>query len=102
VIAWVGKLGMRCCKCNSNENKLVCVPKGKVWRERGRTRERASESHVLLDLFPDDWRCLFNPHEVNHGGVHLNVTVEDFPESQSFKFTSHTTEESLRRLTNWS
>jgi hypothetical protein len=24
---------------------------------------------LLLDLFQDDLRCLFSPHQVNHGGV---------------------------------
>jgi hypothetical protein len=26
-------------------------------------------SVLLLDLFQDDLRCLFSPHQVNHGGV---------------------------------
>jgi hypothetical protein len=45
---------------------------------------------LLLDLFQDDLRCLFSPHQVNHGGV------QTLPQ-QVRLCKSHTTEESLRR-----
>ena len=45
---------------------------------------------LLLDLFQDDLRCLFSPHQVNHGGVQK-------PPPQVSLYKSHTTEESLRR-----
>ncbi len=48
---------------------------------------------LFLDLFPDELRCLFRPHQVNHGGVQ-----EPPPPVSLYK--SHTTEESLRRLTD--
>ena len=55
---------MRCCKCNSNEYKLVCVPQGKVCirmgesvnvsvcerkRERETLRERDREREILME-----------------------------------------------------
>ena len=44
---------------------------------------------LLLDLFQDDLRCLFSPHQVNHGGVQK-------PPQQVSLCKSDTTEESLR------
>jgi hypothetical protein len=45
---------------------------------------------LFVHLFQDDLRCLFNPHQVNHGGVQK-------PPVQVSLYKSHTTEESLRR-----
>ncbi len=45
---------------------------------------------LFVDLFQDDLRYLFNPHQVNHGGV------QKAPAQVSL-YKSHTTEESLRR-----
>jgi hypothetical protein len=45
---------------------------------------------LFVDLFQDDLRCLFLPHQVNHGGV------QKAPAQVSLS-KSHTTEESLRR-----
>ena len=28
---------------------------------------------LFLDLFQDDLRCLFSPHQVNHGGVQKSL-----------------------------
>ena len=43
-------------------------------------------SVLLLDLFQDDLRCLFSPHQVNHGDV------QNAP-AQVNLYKSHTTEE---------
>jgi hypothetical protein len=45
---------------------------------------------LFVDLFQDDLRCLFRPHQVNHGGV------QKAPAQVSL-YKSHTTEEPLRR-----
>ncbi len=45
---------------------------------------------LFVDLFQDDLRSLFIPHQVNHGGVQKDPT-------QVSLFKSHTTEEPLRR-----
>ena len=45
---------------------------------------------LFVDLFQDDLRCLFIPHQVNHGGV------QKAPVQVSL-YKSHTTEEPLRR-----
>ena len=45
---------------------------------------------LFVDLFQDDLRCLFSPHQVNHGGVQK-------PPAQVSLYKSHTTEEPLRR-----
>ena len=46
---------------------------------------------LLVDLFQHDLRCLFSPHQVNHGVVQK-------PPVQVSLYKSHTTEEHLRRL----
>jgi hypothetical protein len=46
---------------------------------------------LFVDLFQDDLRCAFNPHQVNHDEVQ-----ESPPEVSLYK--SHTTEESLNGL----
>jgi hypothetical protein len=47
---------------------------------------------LLFDLFQDDsLRCLFRPHQVNHGGVQ-----NDAAKVSPYKY--HTTEESFWRL----
>jgi hypothetical protein len=46
---------------------------------------------LFVDLFQDDLRCLFSPHQVNHGGAQKS------PLPQVSLYKSHTTEESLRR-----
>jgi hypothetical protein len=45
---------------------------------------------LFVDLFQDDLRCLFSPHQVNHGGVQK-------PPAEVSVYKSHTTEEPLRR-----
>jgi hypothetical protein len=45
---------------------------------------------LFVHLFQDDLRCLFSPHQVNHGGVQK-------PPAQVSLSKSHTTEEPLRR-----
>ena len=45
---------------------------------------------LFVHLFQDDLRCLFSPHQVNHGGVQK-------PPAQVSLYKSHTTEEPLRR-----
>ena len=45
---------------------------------------------LFVDLFQDDLRYLFNPHQVNHGGVRK-------PPVQVSLYNSHTTEEPLRK-----
>ncbi len=45
---------------------------------------------LFLHLFQDDLRCLFRPHQVNHGGVQKTPT-------QVSLYKSHTTEVPLRR-----
>jgi hypothetical protein len=45
---------------------------------------------LFVHLFQDDLRCLFRPHQVNHGGVQKSPT-------QVSLYKSHTTEEPLRR-----
>jgi hypothetical protein len=40
----------------------------------------------FVDLFQDDLRCLFSPHQVNHGGVQKAA-------AQVSLYKSHTTEE---------
>jgi hypothetical protein len=49
---------------------------------------------LLLDLFQDDLKCLFSPHQVNDGGV------QKAPGVQVRLYKSHTTEESLSRRTS--
>ena len=44
---------------------------------------------LFVHLFQDDLRCLFSPHQVNHGGVQK-------PPVQVSLYKSHTTEEPLR------
>ena len=41
---------------------------------------------LFVDLFQDDLRYLFSPHQVNHGGVQKSPT-------QVSLYKSHTTEE---------
>ncbi len=45
---------------------------------------------LFVHLLEDDLRCLFSPHQVNHGGVQK-------PPAQVSLYKSHTTEEPLRR-----
>jgi hypothetical protein len=45
---------------------------------------------LFVHLLEDDERCLFSPHQVNHGGVQK-------PATQVSLYKSHTTEEPLRR-----
>ena len=45
---------------------------------------------LFVHLLEDDLRCLFSPHQVNHGGVQK-------PPVQVSLYKSHTTEEPLRR-----
>jgi hypothetical protein len=33
---------------------------------------------LSVDFFQDDLRCLFSPHQVNHGGVQKDSTDLDF------------------------
>jgi hypothetical protein len=47
-------------------------------------------SVLFLDFFQDDLRCLFSPHQVNHGGV------QKAPAQVSL-YKSHTTEEFHKR-----
>ncbi len=46
---------------------------------------------LFVHLLGDDLRFLFNPHQVNHGGVQKTPTEVSL-------YKSHTTEEPLRRL----
>ncbi len=45
---------------------------------------------LFVHLLEDDLRCLFRPHQVNHGGVQQTP-------SEVSMYKSHTTEEPLRR-----
>jgi hypothetical protein len=45
---------------------------------------------LFVDLFQDDLRCLFRPHQVNHGGVQK-------PPVEVSLYKSHTNAEPLRR-----
>jgi hypothetical protein len=48
---------------------------------------------LFVDLFQDDLRCLFTPHQVNHGG---DRGVQKSPVQVSL-YKSHTVEEPLSR-----
>ncbi len=61
------------------------------WRRCSDRAERGGrQENVIVDLFQDDLRCLFSPHQVNHGGVQKAPT-------QVSLYKSHMTEEPLRR-----
>ena len=51
-------------------------------------------SSVFVDLFQDDLRWLFRPHQVNYGGVQKDPTHVSL-------YKSHTTEDFLRSADSW-
>jgi hypothetical protein len=63
---------MWCGKCNSTSNVLVCETQRKV-NMYGCVSECVCGVCVwgvcvhFVHLFQDDLRCLFSPHQVNHG-----------------------------------
>ena len=91
--------GMWCGKFNSASNVLVCETQRKV-NMYGCVSEWVGSVCVcgvcvcgvwcvcvlLVHLFQDDLRCLFIPHQVNHGGVQKS------PPPQVSLYKSHTTE----------
>ena len=91
----VGKLGqgMRCCKCKSTSNVLVCETQRKVYMY-GCVSEWVGSVCVcvvcvcvlFIDLFQDDLRCLFIPHHLWSSHSHilpwpmdLDFSLTDFP-----------------------
>ncbi len=39
---------------------------------------------LFVDLFQDDLRCLFRPHQVNHGGVQKSPIIRGSPDPSTF------------------
>ena len=81
---------MRCCKCNSTSNVLVCESERKVYMY-GCVIEWAGSvcgvcvSSLLISSKMIKFRCLYIPHQVNNGGV------QKAPAQVSL-YKSHTTE----------
>ncbi len=73
----VSKVGMRCCKCNNNENKLACVPQGDSGRERdthrNSEREREREREVKKERERDK-SCLIS-FQMMYGACLTHIQV---------------------------